>query len=66
MSQNRKGFFFNFNLYTYFFFLFQTSVEMNPVDGKPARPTSISLNNDHDDEDHTEVDEEHDGVTFKV
>eukprot|EP00090_Calanus_glacialis_P024922 TRINITY_DN38693_c0_g1_i1.p1 TRINITY_DN38693_c0_g1~~TRINITY_DN38693_c0_g1_i1.p1 ORF type:complete len:144 (-),score=44.36 TRINITY_DN38693_c0_g1_i1:96-527(-) len=43
----------------------QTSVEMNPVDGKPTRPTSISLHEDHDDEDHTEVDEEHDGVTFK-
>jgi hypothetical protein len=47
-----------------FHFLFQTSVEMNPADGKLSRPTSLSLHDDHDDEDHAE--EEHDGFTFKV
>jgi hypothetical protein len=39
---------------------------MNTTDGQPSRPTSLSLHDDHDDEDHAEEDEEHDGVTFKV
>jgi hypothetical protein len=44
----------------------QTSVEMSSVDGKRSCLASISLGNDHEDEDNTEEGEEHDGVTFKV
>ena len=39
---------------------------MNSVDGKRSRPMSLTLHDDHEDEDNTEIDEEHDGVTFKV